>query len=133
MDGAGRVRVVRWLAAAAMAVGLGTGGAVLVTAGVASAHEPGTNGCTLSPDVGYVPVYYDFHAACDAHDLCYITKPKGDTSAGRKWCDDEFRGDMKAWCNGYYSAWWAAPARVACRGVADVYYNAVRAFGGPFF
>ena len=40
---------------------------------------------------------------------------------------------MKGWCNWYYSAWYAAPARSACRGVADTYYAAVRTFGGPFF
>jgi Prokaryotic phospholipase A2 len=123
----------RVLATAILAIGIGTGGAVLATAGVASAHEPGTNGCTLSPDVGYVPVYYNFHRSCDRHDLCYLNKPYGDTSAGRKACDDAFRADMKAWCNGYYDAWWQSPARVACRGVADIYYTAVRTFGGPFF
>ena len=40
---------------------------------------------------------------------------------------------MKVWCNSYYSAWYAAPARSVCRGVADTYYAAVRTFGGPFF
>jgi hypothetical protein len=123
----------RWLATAAAAITLGTGGAVVATGAVASAHEPGTNGCTLSPDVGYVPVYYNFHRSCDRHDLCYMNKPYGDSEAGRKMCDDAFRAHMKGWCNGYYDAWWQAPARVACRGVADVYYTAVRTFGGPFF
>jgi hypothetical protein len=129
MEGARGVR--RWLAAAAVAVA--ASGGALVSSGVASAHGSGTNGCTLSPDVGYVPVYYDFHAACDAHDLCYINKPHGDTSAGRRACDDRFRADMKGWCNHYYDAWWESPARVGCRGVADTYYAAVRTFGGPFF
>jgi len=118
---------------AAVAIVVGAGGGVLVSSGVASAHEPGTNGCTLSPDVGYVPVYYDFHRSCDRHDLCYIYKPYGNSSAGRKACDDQFRADMKAWCNGYYAAWWQSPARAGCRGVADTYYTAVRTFGGPFF
>jgi hypothetical protein len=117
---------------AVAAITLGSS-AALVTAGVASAHEPGTNGCTLSPDVGYVPVYYNFHRSCDRHDLCYRDKPYGDSSVGRKACDDAFRANMKRWCNGYYDAWWQSPARVACRGVADVYYTAVRTFGGPFF
>jgi len=117
----------------ALAIGLGTGAGAVITTGAVAAHEPGTNGCTLSPDVGYVPVYYDFHASCDRHDLCYIDKPFGSTSAGRKACDDAFRADMKGWCNWYYSAWYAGPPRVACRGVADTYYSAVRTFGGPFF
>jgi hypothetical protein len=116
-----------------IAIGLGTGGAVLAAEGAASAHEPGTNGCTLAPDTGQLPVFYDFHRSCDHHDLCYRDKPYGDTSAGRKACDDAFRADMKAWCNGHYHSWWQVPARVACRGVANVYYVAVRAFGGPFF
>ena len=123
----------RWMATALLTITLGTGGAVLATGDVASAHEPGTNGCTLSPDVGYVPVYYDFHRSCDRHDLCYVTKRFGDSSAGRKACDDAFRAGMTRWCNGYYDAWWQSPLRVACRGVAGVYYHAVRAFGGPFF
>ncbi len=123
----------RLLATALIAIGTSTGGAVLTVSGVASAHDPGTNGCTLSPDSGYVPVYYNFHEACDDHDLCYGRKLHGDSAAGRKACDDEFRADMKRWCNEYYDAWWQAPARSACRGVADVYYTAVRTFGGPFF
>ena len=56
-----------------------TGLAVDGGVGVVSAHRPGTNGCTLSPDSGYAPVYYNFHDACDAHDICYGTKPYGDT------------------------------------------------------
>ena len=123
----------RLLLTTLVAIGLGSGGAVLAAEGVASAHEPGTNGCTLSPDVGYLPVFYNFHRPCDGHDLCYRDKPYGDTSGGRKACDDAFRAAMKAWCNGHYGHWWQIPARVTCRGVADVYYAAVRAFGGPFF
>jgi Prokaryotic phospholipase A2 len=123
----------RLLATVLLTIGFTSGGAVLAVSGVASAHEPGTNGCTLSPDSGYVPVYYNFHRSCDRHDLCYRNKPYGDTSAGRKACDDAFRAHMKSWCNNYYDAWWQSPARTACRGVADVYYTAVRTFGGPFF
>jgi Prokaryotic phospholipase A2 len=125
--------MTRWLATALLATGLGVGGAGLAVSGVGSAHEPGTNGCTLAPDSGYLPVYFNFHRACDRHDLCYAHKPYGDTSAGRKACDDAFRVRMYHWCSGRYDAWWQSPARVACRGVADVYYTAVRAFGGAFF
>jgi len=117
----------------AVALAAAAGALVVTGAGTVAAHEPGTNGCTLAPDSSYVPVYYDFHAACDQHDLCYINKPHGDTSAGRRVCDDEFRANMKAWCNGYYWRWYQAPARSACRGVADTYYTAVRTFGGAFF
>jgi hypothetical protein len=117
----------------AAAAALSVGGVGLWAGGAASAHEPGTNGCTLAPDVGYVPVYYDFHRSCDLHDLCYLNKPYGDNDAGRKACDDEFRANMRGWCAAYYSRWWQAPARVACYGVAETYYTAVRTFGGPFF
>jgi hypothetical protein len=123
----------RLLLTTVMAIGLGSGGAVLAAEGSASAHEPGTNGCTLAPDVGHVPVYFNFHRSCDRHDLCYRDKPFGDGRAGRKACDDAFRTDMRAWCNAHYDAWWQAPARVTCRGVANVYYVAVRVFGAPYF
>ena len=116
--------VVSLLGACTLAVG---------TATVASAHEPGTNGCTLSPDESWVPVYYNFHRSCDLHDLCYINKPYGNTSAGRYQCDVDFRGNMRAWCAGYYNRWWQSPLRSVCYGVADTYYSAVRTFGGPFF
>ena len=116
----------------AVAIGSVSGAAVVAPA-VVEAHEAGTNGCSFSPDVGYVPVYYDFHRSCDRHDLCYVAKPFGASSAGRAACDDAFRADMKAWCNGYYNAWYAAPARALCRGVADTYYAAVRTFGAAFF
>ena len=122
----------RRVAMVAVAIGAVTGVGVVAPT-VAAAHGPGTNGCSLSPDVGYVPVYYDFHDSCDTHDLCYGQKRFGNSSAGRKACDDQFRGNMKGWCNWYYSAWYTAPARSACRGVADTYYAAVRTFGGPFF
>lgn len=117
------------MAAAALSTGVG----VTVSNGVAQAHEPGTNGCTLSPDVSYVPVYYDFHRACDRHDLCYINKPFGNTSAGRKACDDQFRSNMRGWCAGYYWRWYQSPLRSVCYGVANTYYGAVRTFGGAFF
>src|SRR3954453_11455399 len=119
----------RLLLTTTIAIVLSSGGAALTTDGVAAAHEPGTNGCTMSPDVGHVPVYYNFHRACDRHDLCYANKPYGNSPAGRQACDDAFRAGMKSWCNGWYGAWWQAPARAACRGLADVYYVAVRAFG----
>jgi hypothetical protein len=54
-------------------------------------------------------------------------------SAGRLACDNEFRANMKAWCDNYYRAWWQSPARSACRSTADVYHSAVRTFGGAFF
>jgi len=131
MSGGLRRRMGRAVAAAAVTV---TGSAIgLGAGGIAAAHEPGTNGCTLSPDVGYVPVYYNFHRSCDRHDLCYINKLYGNSSAGRKTCDDVFRSNMRGWCSGYYSSWYSAPLRGLCNGVADTYYSAVRSFGGWYF
>lgn len=129
MAGGIRRRVATLVAAGALATGVGVG----FGSGIVEAHEPGTNGCTLSPDVGYVPVYYDFHRSCDLHDLCYINKPYGDSSAGRKACDDVFRVNMRSWCSNYYSRWYQAPLRSACNATADTYYSAVRTFGGFFF
>ena len=60
----------------------------------------------------------------------------GDTGGavrGEALLDVALRADMKSWCDEYYWRWWQAPARVACRGVADTYYTAVRTFGGAFF
>lgn len=112
-----------------MALALSTGGAVVVSSGSAVAAP---DGCTLAPDESYLPVYYNFTAACNAHDICYEAK-RGGGSEGRRYCDDLFRADMKGWCNSYYTRWYQAPARLAYRGVADIYYQAVRAFGGGFF
>lgn len=125
-SGSRLVRLVVGLAAAA-------GALVMTGGGVAEAHGGGTNGCTLSPDSSYVPVYYNFHEACDAHDRCYINKPHGDSSAGRRACDDAFRADMYRWCTDYYWRWWQGALRATCKGVADTYYTAVRTFGGAFF
>lgn len=121
------------VAGASVAVGLGVGGAALASPSPVAAHEPRTNGCTLSPDSGYAPVYYNFHEACDEHDLCYGGHLRGDGSAGRRACDNEFRTDMRRWCAERYDGWWERPLRSNCYGVAEVYYQAVRAFGGPFF
>ena len=97
-------------------VGLGTGGAGAVTAGVGVGARAGHNGCTLSPTSATARVH-DFHRACDAHDLCCITKPKGDTSAGRKSCDDECSACkvVQRLLLGVVGG--AGP--VACRGAAD--------------
>lgn len=127
---AARRKVRRYLAMGALTIGLVGGTLGVQVTGVVQAHNGG-NGCTLSPDSSYFPVYYNFHDTCDRHDVCYDTKPFGDSTAGRKACDDRFRADMKSWCNNRYGS--TSPARYACRGVADTYYGAVRTFGGAFF
>lgn len=87
--------------------------------------------CTLSPESGWIgPVYYNFHNSCHWHDWCYANKPYGNTSAGRKGCDDGFRLRMRSWCSSYHTN---VVARNTCYGAAETYYQAVRAFGGAFF
>ena len=95
-------------------------------------HGAYQNGCTLSPDSGIVGgVYFNFHNACDWHDLCYHYKYYGNSSAGRKSCDDGFRSRMRSWCANRYSSW--NPQRYGCYGIGETYYRAVRTFGGAFF
>ena len=100
----------------------------------APTHGPNQNGCTLSPDSGVVSgVYFNFHSSCDWHDLCYHHKYYGDSSAGRASCDSGFKSRMRGWCAGTYGSWYEVAHKGVCYGVAETYYQAVRAFGGPFF
>lgn len=92
-------------------------------------HGPHQNGCTFSPDSAHFPVYYNFHRACDLHDLCYHHHYYGDGAVGQKACDVVFHGRMRGWCVGHYDDWWERPKRYACYGVAATYYGAVRNFG----
>lgn len=91
------------------------------------------NGCTLSPDRGWYPTYYDFKQQCNRHDYCYDEMWYGNSEAGRKACDDTFLREMVGWCSGYYRAWWLAVQRNQCAGVAGVYYVAVRNLGSSYF
>ena len=92
-------------------------------------HGSYQNGCTLSPDSGFVSgVYYNFHSACDWHDLCYHYH-----WYSRAGCDDGFKSRMRSWCASRYGSWYEAYHKGVCYGVAETYYRAVRAFGGPFY
>jgi hypothetical protein len=91
-------------------------------------HGSYQNGCTLSPDTGYWPVYYNFHSACDWHDLCYHYHWR--TRLG---CDDGFKARMRSWCANRYDSWYETTLKLSCYGVAETYYRAVRTFGGPFY
>jgi hypothetical protein len=95
-----------------------------------AAHGAGQNGCTLSPD-------WIFHSACDTHDVCYDSPSTPNSSAGRKACDDRFLRDMRNICAWTYPTNWRYPqsyvSRSYCDAVAGTYYNAVRAFGFPYF
>nr|WP_179724850.1 phospholipase [Saccharopolyspora hordei] len=78
-----------------------------------------SDGCSMSPDE---PLGYQFRTSCDRHDFGYRNYTKQDrfTEAGRKAIDDNFRDDMYSVCGD----------DVACKGTANVYYFAVREFGG---
>ena len=100
----------------------------------APTHGAYQNGCTLSPDSGIVQgVYYNFHNACDWHDLCYHYKWYGNSSAGREACDNGFKSRMRGWCADRYGSWYEVFHKGVCYGVAETYYRVVRALGGGFF
>lgn len=96
----------------------------------AAAHGSYQNGCTFSPDSGR---YFNFHNACDRHDLCYRYKYYGNSSAGRKSCDIRFLNDMRASCVSRYPSNWSLYQRGRCYTTAQTYYGAVRAVGWKFF
>lgn len=91
------------------------------------------NGCTMSPDRGWFPIYYDFKNVCNRHDYCYDELWFGSGEKGRKRCDSQFLAEARGWCNKRYKSAVLAADRVACRGVAWVYYKAVRLFGKSYF
>lgn len=108
---------------------------VAVAPASAAALPPGykPNGCTLSPDRGWAPTYYDFKSICNTHDYCYDETWYGANENGRAQCDSRFLNEMRGWCNNYYASWRKTAERVKCNGVAWAYYLAVRAAGRPFF
>ncbi|ETN45601.1 uncharacterized protein HMPREF1541_09433 [Cyphellophora europaea CBS 101466] len=81
-----------------------------------------SNGCTASPDN---PLGFDFLASCQRHDFGYRNYKAQDrfTEPARETIDDNFRDDMYAQCAS------EGGLEGVCRGVADLYYEAVRAFG----
>lgn len=116
------------------ALAVGAPFAIGVTAeakSVPAGYKP--NGCTLSPDRGVVPVYYDFKNQCNRHDYCYDELWYGAGENGRARCDQTFLSEMVGWCNSYYGAWYAAWHRGQCTNVAVVYYTAVRNLGRSYF
>ena len=91
----------------------------------ADEHVPGANGCTAVDDSGAT---FNFHAACDQHDLCYINRPYGVNEGGRKVCDDQFYNRMTWDC--VYRPFWP---RQACYQRAGAYWVGVRSWGGWFY
>ncbi len=80
---------------------------------------PGGVGDQLVPDSG---PWFNFTAACAAHDACYGAQ------LGQAYCDNRFRDDMYAHCA--TRVWYQ---RGLCRNTANVYYEAVRQFGHLFY
>jgi hypothetical protein len=92
---------------------------------------PPADGCSTPP---LVPTDYDgcdFTPACNNHDYCY-----SDCDMGRKDCDKNLRNDMKASCDACASKRTFPNDKAkkkwlrACRKWGDIYYAAVRSFGG---
>ncbi|KAK5651777.1 hypothetical protein OQA88_11644 [Cercophora sp. LCS_1] len=81
-----------------------------------------SDGCTSSPDN---PFGFPFVPACHRHDFGYhnYRAQSRFTQSNRLKIDDNFKKDLYYQCNGVTAAG-------VCRGLADVYYAAVRAFGG---
>ncbi|ASU82914.1 hypothetical protein CDO52_09045 [Nocardiopsis gilva YIM 90087] len=78
-----------------------------------------SDSCSWSPDN---PVGYNFDPGCKRHDFGYRNYKKQSrfTEPNRLKIDNNFRDDLYGICDGDW----------LCRGVADIYYNAVREFGG---
>lgn len=78
-----------------------------------------SDSCSWSPDE---PVGYEFDPGCKRHDFGYRNYQAQDrfTEDNRLRIDNNFRSDLYSICDGDWT----------CEGVADVYYNAVREFGG---
>ena len=78
-----------------------------------------SDGCSYSPDN---PFGFDFVKACHRHDFGYRNYKKQSrfSSTNRLAIDKKFKADMYEVCGGNW----------ACKRVADLYYAAVREFGG---
>ncbi|MCI2420577.1 phospholipase [Saccharopolyspora sp. K220] len=78
-----------------------------------------SDGCSMSPDE---PLGYEFRTSCDRHDFGYRNYKAQDrfSEANRKEIDDNFRADMYSVCG----------SDLGCRSTANIYYYAVREFGG---
>ena len=85
----------------------------------ASQLDWGSDGCSSSPDN---PFGFNFVKACYRHDFGYRNYKKQSrfNETTRLTLDNRFKSDLYTICNGNW----------ACNRTADVYYAAVRQFGG---
>ncbi|KAK0725845.1 p15 like protein, partial [Lasiosphaeris hirsuta] len=81
-----------------------------------------TDGCTSSPDN---PFGFPFLPACHRHDFGYrnFRAQSRFTDSGKLKIDNNFKTDLYYQCS-------SSSAAGVCKALADVYYAAVRAFGG---
>ncbi|KAK4035180.1 prokaryotic phospholipase A2-domain-containing protein [Parachaetomium inaequale] len=92
-----------------------------------NARDPATliwdsDGCSSSPDN---PFGFPFVPACHRHDFGYRNYKAQNrfTDAGKLKVDNNFKKDLYYQCS-------SVSAKGVCEALADVYYAAVRAFGG---
>ncbi|KAL1835437.1 hypothetical protein VTJ49DRAFT_6709 [Mycothermus thermophilus] len=81
-----------------------------------------SDGCSSSPDN---PFGFPFTPACHRHDFGYrnYKAQKRFTDAGKLKVDNQFKTDLYYQCR-------STSVRGVCEALAEVYYAAVRAFGG---
>lgn len=79
-----------------------------------------SDSCTMSPDQ---PIGFDFDPGCKRHDFGYNNYRLQDrfSESNRLNIDNNFRDDLYGICDGDW----------LCQGIAEIYYAAVRQFGGP--
>lgn len=85
----------------------------------------GSDGCTLSPDK---PFGHEFRDGCDRHDFGYRNYQLQErfTDQNRKRIDGQFRDDLHSTCEQDPDVL----DKATCHGTAEIYYAAVRQFGG---
>lgn len=88
------------------------------------------DGCGSGPTGSVTPngVFANFEPACNNHDRCY-----GKLGNSRLGCDNRFYNEMLDRCESTYSDIWEYPSLQACYANLELYYQAVRAFGGDAY
>lgn len=69
-----------------------------------------------------------FYEGCKAHDSCYSMR-----GAVRAECDNKLHDDLRKECKKAFFTMVCKPALVQCRGVARVYFEAVKEWGAEAF
>lgn len=92
-----------------------------------------TDHCS-APLVGNTGRSFDFTHSCRRHDFAYRNLKRFDRDAPNTWwtatwrarVDEQFKRDLKSQCAGR-----PLNQRIPCRWWAEIFYRAVRTFGGP--